>query len=188
MKNLLLSGRPRIGKTNLLRRALAKSPVSYGGFSVQRLEKNGWTWAFRLLDLAWEPYQPQTQMPEAHPADVVIELGPDGKWRGKRAVFDGKGRQAVLAAVTEQVQLIVLDELGIFERDAQAFQAAVFAALDCPWPVLGVLKNKSNPFLDRIRTHPDTRILTVTEDNHGAAALEIDRFLQKELFNNETMD
>ena len=80
-----------------------------------------------------------------------------GKWQGDAAVFNSKGCRALEKCLGKE-ELVIMDELGIFERDALEFQASVFKILDSRLPVLGVLKNKSNPFLDRVRSHPAVSI------------------------------
>ncbi|MBR4869427.1 MAG: hypothetical protein IKU12_01455, partial [Oscillospiraceae bacterium] len=48
------------------------------------------------------------------------------------------------------------------------FQAAVLSALEGPLPVLGVIKPRSTPFLDAVRSHPKVRVLEVTPETRDA--------------------
>src|SRR5690554_432359 len=155
MNKLFLTGRPRCGKTTLLRTQV-QGFESLGGFAVQRLIKRGQTWAFRMLDLAEEPYVPQLESNKAF-ADIVIYMKSQDKWQGDRSVFDEKGSRALEKCLVTQ-PLVIMDELGIFEREALAFQASVRNVLDSPLPVLGVIKDKTNPFLDQVRQLPQVQI------------------------------
>ncbi len=78
-------------------------------------------------------------------------------------VFDAKG--ASLLNKTSPCDLMIMDELGFTENDALAFQRAVFACLDGIRPVLGVVRSKQTPFLDRVRAHPKVRVIEVTTGN-----------------------
>lgn len=152
MNKLFISGRPRSGKSSEIIRNLTEFSLSHCGFAMQRLTKSGETWAFRLLDLSGEPYLTHLETDNYYD-DIAIYMTSPGKWRGRPAVFDGKGCIA-LEKCRDQGALVIMDELGIFERDALDFQRSVFKILDSQLAVLGVLKDKSNPFLDRVRSHP----------------------------------
>lgn len=156
MNKLLLTGRPRSGKTTALQNSLAGFEA-LGGFAVQRLTRNQETWAFRLLDLAEEPYISHLETNQEYD-DIAIHMLSTGKWQGIPEVFNRKGCRALDRCLARR-QLVIMDELGIFERDALAFQASVFRILDSSLPVLGVLKDKANPFLDGVRSHPGLTIL-----------------------------
>jgi len=156
MNKVLLTGRPRSGKSTLIQATVPKS-CRLGGFAVQRLTKQGETWAFRLLDLTDEPYITHLETIKEY-EDIAIYMASPGKWKGNTTVFNGKGKSS-LDRCLEAKQLVIMDELGIFERDALDFQDSVFKVLASKLPVLGVLKDKSSPFLDRVRCHPKVSIL-----------------------------
>ncbi|RCW62204.1 MULTISPECIES: nucleoside-triphosphatase [Halanaerobium] len=62
-------------------------------------------------------------------------------------------------------EIVVMDELGRFELKAEKFQKKVFSLLDSEKIVIGVIKNESNPFLDRIRQRDDLKIYELTASN-----------------------
>lgn len=172
MTKLFLTGRPRCGKSTLIQNSLKGSPYPLGGFAVQRLTWVGMTWAFRLIDLREEDYVTHLESSKEF-ADIAICMLYPGKWQGISAVFDTKGRLALERCLDKKV-LVVMDELGIFERDAFRFQKSVLQVLDSKLPVLGVLKDKSNPFLDAVRQHSDVKILDYPSDQ---VQDEMDNFL-----------
>ena len=157
MRKILLTGRPRCGKSTLIQTHLADFPLPLGGFAVQRLTWKGETWAFRLLDLSQEAYISHRET-KREAEDIAIYMASPGKWQGVARVFDSKGRNALESCWGRKV-LVLMDELGIFERDAAAFQASVLATLDRELPVLGVIKDKAGPFLDRVRRHPAVTVI-----------------------------
>lgn len=156
MRKILLSGRPRCGKSTLIHTSLAGFPV-LGGFVTQRLTWKGETWAFRLLDLSEEQYITHLETKKEYP-DIAIIMTAPGQGHGITQVFDTKGRIALERCWDSRV-LVVMDELGKFEKDAYKFQAGVSKTLDGDLPVLGVIKDKSSPFLDGIRCHPAVTVV-----------------------------
>ncbi|HCX78648.1 MAG TPA: hypothetical protein DG577_04465 [Firmicutes bacterium] len=150
MPKLFLTGRPRCGKSSVIQKNLAGLPLS--GFAMQRLTRDGETWAFRLLDLTQEPYVTHLES-DTHWDDIAISMLTPEKWQGTTQVFENNGRQSLEKSLSLS-RLVIMDELGIFERGALRFQQAVFNILDSDLPVLGVLKNKHTPFLDQVRAHP----------------------------------
>ena len=80
---------------------------------------------------------------------------------GRAALRDGEGRG-----------LLLMDELGPHEAEAEGFQRAVTAALDGEARVLGVLQRADSPFLAAIAAREDVAVLEVTRENRdGLAAL-----------------
>ncbi len=176
-KNLFLTGKTRQGKSSLLRSILSPIIEDVGGFTVQRLQNGGKTWAFRLLDLSFHEYVPELESTEEF-ADIVIYYAGRGRWQPDLNVFNQKGTKALARAAQAGKKLILLDELGIFEEKAWTFRNKVIEILTGPVPVLGVIKDKPNPFLDSIRKRDDTKILRF-EKNKREISAEIAKFLQE---------
>lgn len=161
MRKVFLTGRPRCGKSTLLQKALHTFNYAVGGFAMQRLLDRGDTWAFRLLDLSHEPYITHLESNQKYDDIAIYRISAE-KWAGNPEVFDGKGRKSLIKCL-DSPRLVIMDELGIFEKDALDFQASVFAILDSSVPVLGVIKAKSNPFLDKVREHKSVEILNFAD-------------------------
>ncbi|MDR2771094.1 MAG: nucleoside-triphosphatase [Clostridiales Family XIII bacterium] len=93
------------------------------------------------------------------------------RYEAYAAVFDELGAELLRRAA--RCDLIVMDELGFMEAEAHIFQAAVFSLLDGARPVLGVVKppaaSKKVAFLDRVRAHPNVRLVTLTRENRDGA-------------------
>lgn len=173
-QKLFLTGPPRSGKTSLLQQCLNQAGLKPTGFAVQRLTSDGCTWAFRLLDLSREPWVSKLETTHPFP-DIAICLKDDGHWLGLSGIFDTKGVAALEHPLQTTNSLVIMDELGIFERDALRFQKAVFQVLDSKLPVLGVIKPKSALFLDRVRAHPQIRIIDLAARQ---AAAELEAYLE----------
>ena len=74
----------------------------------------------------------------------------------------------LLRLAREQDGYIMMDELGIFEKDASAFRQAVVDCLNSDCHVLGVLQKADDPYLDAILNRSDVLVFTVTKENRDA--------------------
>jgi nucleoside-triphosphatase len=83
------------------------------------------------------------------------------KFRVQVEVFDNLG----IELLNQNGELIVMDELGRFELEAEKFQKEVFSLLASKKIVIGVIKAESNPFLDKIRQRDDLKIYKLEEYN-----------------------
>ena len=115
----------------------------------------------------------QTDIP-CNEGNTVGLCHPQRPMRRYPNVFDRLGVRYL--AQPDSPDLVLMDELGTLENEAQAFQAAVMARLDGHVPVL-VIKPKSAPLLDVIRRHGDIHLLEVTRDNRTALFDVLDRLL-----------
>ena len=88
------------------------------------------------------------------------------KFNVRAEVFDNLG----VELLRQQGELVVLDELGRFELEAEKFQKEVISLLDSEKIVIGVIKAESNPFLDQIRRRDDLKIYQLKENNEAERA------------------
>lgn len=156
--NLFLTGPRGIGKTTLLWGVLGQHQVSPGGFAVEKVYRHGRRVALDLVDLS-----------------SGRRAGLAG-FSGHRPVVDHSCFLTVgvpaIAGAMESRRVVVMDELGRFELAVPAFMHAVMAALDSPLPVVGVIKDESNPFLDAVRARPDVRVIRLDPRERAAAEAE----------------
>jgi len=144
--NIFLTGKIGAGKSTAIRSFLRKTNLSYGGFETKLLAN-----LVVLSDLA------------SNKTEVVAKRN-GANWEVIRTGFEGIGKAAIERALAER-DIVVMDELGRFELDCKEFQKSVFSAINSDRNVLGVLKNESNPFLDKIRSLKEIVIMEITEDN-----------------------
>lgn len=72
-------------------------------------------------------------------------------------VFDNYG----VKLLNSRNKIILMDELGRFEKKSEEFKAKVFSLLDSDKLIIGVIKAESNPFLDKIRRRNDIKIFDI---------------------------
>ena len=162
--NLLLTGRPGVGKTTLVRKVAESDLPIAGGFYTEEIRENGRRVGFMIRTLDGQ-------------ADVLSHVRSRSKFRvGKYGVnveaFDRVGVKSIEDALQHK-GMIVMDEIGRMELFSERFQQAVVRALDSRSTVFGVIQMKRNSFLDRIRKRPDTQIVTVTTGNRDSLLPEI---------------
>ena len=96
----------------------------------------------------------------------INKLFPQGKGcQGITKAFETRGVEILKNALHHQSDLILMDELGFFEKEALKFQQKVFELLDGGTKVLGVIKKRSNPFLESIKKRENVMVIEVTLDN-----------------------
>ena len=159
--HILLTGAPGVGKSTLIDRLTAALDVPVGGFRTKK-----------------EAPRPDGLCPVyIHPAAEERHFGADNL-AGLCAVRVAARYPEVFETLgtvylDTPAPLIVMDELGILEKDAAAFQQKVLSLLGGDRPVLAAVKAKDTPFLSAVRSCPKARLFTVTEDNRDALFDEI---------------
>ena len=67
---------------------------------------------------------------------------------------------------TPSCQVIIMDELGFMESDAQAFRRAVLQTLDGETPVLAAVKNRMDVEIVRqVCAHPRAEVVPINPEN-----------------------
>jgi nucleoside-triphosphatase len=155
-KNILVTGRPGVGKTTLIRRVLEGLAVDAGGFTTHEIRESGARVGFAITDLRGA-------------SGILAHVGQCGGYRvGKYGVNRKDLERIGIPAVREAVlhaRLVVMDEIGRMELCSPAFRQVVEEALGSPVPVLGTIQDRENAFLDAVRARADVEIVRVEEAN-----------------------
>jgi nucleoside-triphosphatase len=173
MKNILIEGRPGIGKTTCMRTLSAKLPqVKIGGFLTTEIRENGWRVGFRIETFAGDA---------GTLAHVHGSVGPSvGKYRVEQAVLERIGVKGLQQAL-QDAQILLIDEIGKMELLSCRFQKVVSQCLDSRIPVIATIMLKPHPFANQLKARPDVRLIRITHDNreHIAAQLARDYHTQR---------
>ena len=154
---ILLTGRPGVGKTTVVRKLVASGIPLAGGFLTDEIREGRQRVGFRVRDL----YSGKEGI-LAH----VRQHGPPsvGKYGVDVECFERIGVAALRQAMDRQ-GCVVTDEVGKMELCSTAFQEAVAAIVDSDHPLLATIAMCRHPFLDALRARKDVTITEVTRSN-----------------------
>jgi nucleoside-triphosphatase len=164
IKNVLITGRPGVGKTTAVIKIISQLDLKPGGFYTEELRTEGERKGFKIKTFSGQ---------EGILAHVDYREGPRV---GKYGVDVRSFETIALPEVEEAVRagkLVVIDEIGKMELFSARFKELVIKALDSPVPLLGVMKEKGNGFIDKIKGRKDVRLFTLTRENMDSTISEI---------------
>ena len=161
---LFLTGVRQVGKSTALRKALAASGLRFGGVMTRFDARHGERRLYLL------PYAVSEALPEGIPESAVCARMGAGGRRADPTVFNTLGATLLRKAMADEaVDILVIDELGFLEAEAEGFRAAVYEALQGPKPVLGVVREG----LGAWGGAPLGELIEVTEGNRDRVPGEI---------------
>lgn len=160
---LFVTGRPGIGKTSVLLRAVEELKTKgyrIGGMLSREVREKGVRVGFEIVDFR--------SGQKGWLAHVNQPVGPKvSKYRVNSNDLDIVGAGSIRDA-TKNAQIILVDEIGPMELFSQAFRKAVFEAMNSGKPLLGTIHFKArDPLINLIRSREDTKIVEVTHENRA---------------------
>jgi len=165
MKNIFLTGKIGIGKSAVLNKVLDSLPLSVGGFiTVPVIEENTLS-GFKIRDIRTGSEAEVGYFDE----DFMIHPVTEG--------FETVGVDSLDGAL-EYADIIVMDELGFLENNAEGFKEKVFCALKSEKYVLGVIKRERNLFLNTVASMSE--VIDVRLANRDFLAEKIRRMINEE--------
>jgi nucleoside-triphosphatase len=176
---VLVTGKPGIGKTSILRRTireLRNRKYEVGGMICSEVREGGVRVGFEIMDLSTG-----TRGWLAH---VNQPTGPKiGKYRVNLTDLEVIGVGAILDAL-RNVDILAVDELGPMEFSSPAFSKALVKAVESSRPLIGTIHyGLKNPILDSIKNREETEIVKVNYKNrarlHNLIANKISEYLVK---------
>ena len=169
--NILLTGRPRTGKTTIIKKFSRRCPVSVGGFFTCEILEHGMRVGFTIEAVrSWDQKDQDGSGGKYHA--VMAHVNSRSPYRvGRYGVNTSALEKVGITALREgmrRAKIIIIDEIGRMEMYSDLFKKEVKNVLDCPLPVLGVIQMQRNLFLDSIRNRGDVTVIRITPDNRDA--------------------
>jgi len=169
-RTLLLTGRPGIGKTTVIKAVAESLGQQAGGFYTEEIRGSGKRKGFRLVTLDGE------QALMAH-----VNLREPGRPRVSRYGVDVGAIERVgvtaLRRAMQKGQVVVIDEIGKMELFCVSFKETVSQAVSGPHKVVATVMAKPNPWVDRLKALPHTTTWEVTTENRDGLAKRVAQWL-----------
>ncbi|MCK8827287.1 nucleoside-triphosphatase [Natroniella acetigena] len=164
MKNLFLTGEIKVGKSTILEKVVTDLELKVAGFKTLPYIDEKELQGFYIESMI------QKQKMDSSIQDSLIAYKEnDYRWTALIETFKTEGVEILKASLQSTEKVILMDELGFFESEAQQFQDYVIQCLDSDKVVIGVIKPLKIEFLDRIRQRRDMKIIEVTLQNRDQA-------------------
>ena len=164
LTNVLLTGRPGVGKTTLVRQILQElDDVPATGFYTVEIRSEGRRLGFRVVTLDGQ---------EA----ILAHVGIRSRYRvGRYGVDVTAFERLALPGLTAvpRAHLVVVDEIGKMECFSPAFQEAVVRALDADTPVLATIALRGGCFIEGLKSREDVEVIEITLANRSYLAREL---------------
>lgn len=167
----LLTGSPGVGKTTLIRKAIAEAKLKAGGFYTEEIRSGGVRQGFRIVTLDGHD---TTLAHVDFPSDYRV-----AKYGVSIQNLEKVGVVAITRAI-EECDLIVIDEIGKMELFSPRFKDAVLKAIESTKKVLGTIMLSPNPFADEIKRHPRVKVAQVSRSNHNQLLQQVISWLKSE--------
>lgn len=163
--NLLVTGKPGVGKTTLVERVVEqlRGSLRLAGFTTTEVrDPGGQRLGFNIVTVEGK----QGELARVRlPSRVRV-----GRYGVNLEAFE---RLALPELARRDVDLIVIDEIGKMECASGRFRRAAEDALDAPVNVVATLGIGHLPFFQAMRERPDVELVTLTERNRDALVAEM---------------
>ena len=164
VKNILITGRPGVGKTTAIKKVLSALDIRPRGFYTEEIrdgrERRGFTvktFGGRDCVLAHTDIQGPPRV-GGYGVDITS--------------FEDTALPELEEAVGRR-EIIVIDEIGKMEMFSNRFKNLVLQALDGPAPVLAVISESGNGFIDGIKKRKDVKLFTLSRQARDALIPDI---------------
>ncbi|MGC1121655.1 MAG: nucleoside-triphosphatase [Candidatus Methanofastidiosia archaeon] len=148
--NILITGRPGIGKTTLIKNVINGVDTASGFFTTEMREKG------KRVGFAIETVKGTK--------GVLAHVNIQGKYMVSKYTVNLSDIETVcVPSLDTESGLIVIDEIGKMELFSDQFRRSVLQALDTG-KVIATIMEQSHPFTDAIKKRDDVELVTVTEE------------------------
>jgi len=170
-RTLLLTGRPGVGKTTVIKAVAEALGERGGGFYTEELRGPGGRKGFRLATLSGQ---------EALMAHVTLKG--EGRPRVGRYGVDVTAVErvgvAALRRAMDEGRIVVVDEIGKMELFCGPFRDVVLKAMGGPYTVVATAMAKPNPWIAALRAMPGVEVWELTAENRDDMPRQVLEWLE----------
>jgi nucleoside-triphosphatase len=160
---ILITGRPGVGKTTLIRRLVEALPRA-AGFYTEEIRERGVRKGFNLVSLSG---------PEG-PVAPLARVDFKGPHRVGKYGVDVEGFEGFLGGLSLRgAEVVVIDEIGKMECISGKFQKLIKDILISDRKVVATIAEKGTPFIEGLKRLPGVRLLEMTEGNRESLLKEL---------------
>ena len=162
MKNLLISGLPRSGKTTLVRRLLEQEVLKNeaGGFFTEEIREQGERVGFMIQTI-----------PEGRRALLARKDFQScfrvGSYGVNTKALEDLGCQLIEESLQNK-KIVIIDEIGKMELLSARFRNVLLEALNSSHKVLATVMERPHPFADQIKNRIDVKLLSLNRKNFAS--------------------
>jgi nucleoside-triphosphatase len=159
---ILLTGRPGIGKTTIMRRLADRlSGLAIAGFTTEEIRVGGHRQGFRVTTFAGV-------------SDVLAHTGIRGRHRVGRYGVDVEAfERIVLPELARPASAFLIDEIGKMECFSDRFVRAARDILGGPRPVVATVALSGSGFLAEAKRRSDVELWDVTARNRDDLPVQL---------------
>ncbi|MFB0566171.1 MAG: NTPase [Candidatus Aminicenantaceae bacterium] len=173
MKNLLISGLPRCGKTTLIKKIIDNQSTSdkFGGFITEEIREKGERVGFKIISF-----------PEREEGFLARKGFPSRCHLGSYGVNFEHLEKIGVASIQRALALgkiVVVDEIGKMELFSKKFKYILAQALNSPQKVLATIMERKNEFADKVKGRYDVKLIILNQDNFQNVFYEVQNWLLK---------
>ena len=166
---ILLTGRPGIGKTTVVKKIVQLLVGNAGGFYSREVRENGKRLGFEIVTLEGEADFLAQKTSEAIFAEEVTFEG----YKVNLGAINSIAVPSLLTAM-EQQKVVIVDEIGPMEIFSSKFRETVQKLLDNKDArIMGTIVKRSYEFADDIKANPRVKVVELTLENRDALPNEI---------------
>lgn len=165
-KNILITGRPRVGKTTLIKYAAKILGNRAGGFYTEEIKGEGVRGreGFKIITLDGKQ-------------GVLARVGLQSQFNVGLYGVNMKDLEEIgvrsIVEAKENKDWILVDEIGKMEEYSEKFKDAVIAALNSPKNLLATIRDKDSPYTEAIKSRQDATLIRLTVPNREQVYSEI---------------
>jgi len=159
-RTLLITGRPGVGKTTVIKQVAKTLGERAGGFYTEEIRGPGGRKGFRLVTLPAGGREAVMAHVDLRTRNRVGRYGVDV------AALDSVGVAAIRQAIQSQ-EVVVIDEIGKMEMFSGEFRGAVLKAVSSPKLVVATVMQQNHDWIVALKGMPQVTVWQVTEPNRN---------------------